>query len=313
MQWSPRAGRPGRVVELLGPDFFIIGAPKCGTTALNNYLAQHDEIGMCPRKETHFFATDLKERMALRRRLYSREPDDYLRLFEDLQDRRRRGEASVWYLYSAAAPRKIVDFCPEAQAIVMLRNPFEMLPSLHSQFVFVGIEPVEDFEAALALDPRRERSGAPQGFPPRSYRSAIRYSEQLARYVDVLGRDRVHAIVFERFQEDPLLAFQGTCRFLGVDSSIEPEISVINPNKEVRSRLVRLARRPPESLRPLLHAVTPQQLRHRISRRLIKLNTRTTQREPVAAQTLESIRPEVERQVEELRELIGVDVSHWLD
>ena len=49
--------------SLLGPDFFIVGAPKCGTTAMAAYLGQHPEIGMCPRKESHVFATDLKERM----------------------------------------------------------------------------------------------------------------------------------------------------------------------------------------------------------------------------------------------------------
>lgn len=82
-------------------------------------------------------------------------------LFEGAQGRKRIGEASVWYLYSSAASREINQFSPEADPIVMLRNPFEALPSLHSQFVFVGIEPVEDFEEALAPDEERERAGTP--------------------------------------------------------------------------------------------------------------------------------------------------------
>ena len=40
------------------PSFFIIGAPKCGTTSLNEYLAQHPQIGMAE-KEIHFFGKDL--------------------------------------------------------------------------------------------------------------------------------------------------------------------------------------------------------------------------------------------------------------
>jgi hypothetical protein len=80
-------------------------------------------------------------------------------LFAGTQGRKRIGEASVWYLYSSVAPREINQFSPEADIIVMLRNPFEALPSLHSQFVFVGIEPVEAFEEALALDEERERAG----------------------------------------------------------------------------------------------------------------------------------------------------------
>ena len=166
------------------------------------YLGQHPEIGMCPRKETHVFATDLAERMAVRRGQQPLSRQRFLELFADLQGESLRGEASVWHLYSATAAAEIEAFQPNARIIVMLRNPVEMLPSLHSQFVFVGIEPVEDFEAALKLDAERERSGAPAGFPPSSYRSAVQYAEQLRRYFDVFGRDRVHVIVYDEFRDD---------------------------------------------------------------------------------------------------------------
>lgn len=281
---------------------------------MNSYLAQHPELGMCPRKETHYFADDLAERMAQRRRRNPRAEEDYLELFADLQDRRRLGEASVWYLYSREAPHLINRFCPAAEAIVMLRNPVKMLHSLHSQFVFVGLEPEEDFEAALALDDERQRSGAPKGFPPHSYRSVVRYAEQIERYLHVLGRDRVHIILYENFREDTLGAFRGACEFLGVDSGFEPEIEVVNPNTEVRSRLLRkLVRTPPERLRPLLHTATPQRLRRRVGLRLNDLNTRVTEREGFPDRLGAALRPAVEQQVAELRSLIDLDVSHWLD
>ena len=41
------------------PDFFIVGAAKAGTTALNDFLDQHPQIHMCPLKEPHFFSTDV--------------------------------------------------------------------------------------------------------------------------------------------------------------------------------------------------------------------------------------------------------------
>ena len=41
------------------PDLFIVGAPKCGTTALYAYLRRHPEIFMSPLKEPHFFGSDL--------------------------------------------------------------------------------------------------------------------------------------------------------------------------------------------------------------------------------------------------------------
>ena len=98
-----------------------------------------------------------------------------------------------------------------------------MLPSLHSQFVFVGIEPEEDFGSALALDAERERSGPPAGFPPRSYRSAVRYGEQLRRYLDVFGRERIHVIVYDEFRDDTRGAYREACRFLEVDPELRAE------------------------------------------------------------------------------------------
>lgn len=297
-----------------GPDFFLVGAPKCGTTAMADYLGQHPEIGMCPRKETHFFTSDLRARLATKRGQRPPSLGQYLDLFAGLGDRRRLGEASVWYLYSEAAPHAIREFCPEAEAIVMLRDPVEMLPSLHSQFVYVGIEPVEDFERALELDPERERSGAPPGFPPSSYRAAVRYADQLRRYLEAFGAERVHVIVYDDFRDDTLGAYRRTCEFLGVDRAFEPEIEVVNPNKRVRSRAMRrLVRRPPEALRRALHAVTTEEMRRRGGRALKRVNTRFERRPPVSPAVAAALRPEVERQVRELDELLGLDVSRWLD
>ena len=296
-----------------GPDFFIVGAPKCGTTAMTDYLAQHPEIGMCPRKETHFFAGDLYERLAVKRG--QRPPDQahFLALFDHLQDRRTRGEASVWHLYSSVAPHEIKAFEPSAKVIVMLRNPAEMVPSLHSEFVYVGLEPVEDLEAALALDDDRERNGAPPGFPPSSYRSAIRYDEQLRRYLEVFGMERIHVILYDDFRDDTLGTYREVCKFLEVDPGFEPEIQVVNPNKRVRSRLLRrFVRRPPEVARPLLHLLTTEEQRRRIGAALNGLNTRFTSRGAVPGQVREELRPEVERQVVALGEL-GIDVAAWLD
>ncbi|HEU4803839.1 MAG TPA: sulfotransferase [Solirubrobacterales bacterium] len=303
-----------RAGSLLGPDFFIVGAPKCGTTAMAAYLGQHPEIGMCPRKESHVFAADLKQRMTVKRNDGPMSKERFLDLFADLQEEPIRGEASVWHLYSEAAPAEIMAFQPEARIIVMLRNPIEMLPSLHSQFVFVGIEPVEDFGTALALDEERERSGVPRGFPPRSYRSAVRYAEQVKRYLDVFGRERVHVILYDDFRDDTLEAYRGACEFLGVDPEFEPQVEIVNPNKEVRSRILQtFVKTPPEWARPLLHRLTTENQRRRTGDALTRVNTRFRRRDPISDPLRTSLVPEAERQVRELDELLGLDVSRWVD
>ena len=74
------------MAALEGPDFFIVGAPKCGTTAMADYLGQHPEIGMCPRKETHVFATDLYDRLGGQERPAAAEPGAVPQLFAGLQE-----------------------------------------------------------------------------------------------------------------------------------------------------------------------------------------------------------------------------------
>ena len=294
------------------PDFFIVGAPKCGTTAMADYLAQHPDVGMAERKETHYLVGDLAPRLA-----YTERPrpslDEYMARLARVQDMQRVGEASVWYLYSPTAAREIERFSPGAEIIAMLRNPIDMLPSLHSEFVQREIEPVGDFETALSLDEERLRHGTPRGFPPHSYRDAVRYAEQVSRYLDVFGPDRVHVVIYEDFREDTVAAFRATCEFLGVDTGFAPEIEVVNPNRRTRSRpLQRLIRRPPERLRAFLHLLTTQRVRNRAGVLLTRLNRKVVPRDPLPGRVAEALRPEVEREVTALGELLDLDLSGWL-
>ena len=63
------------------PNFFIVGAPKCGTTALYEYLRPHPNVFMSPVKEPHFFATDLGEYP------FVRTWEEYTALFQESTDR----------------------------------------------------------------------------------------------------------------------------------------------------------------------------------------------------------------------------------
>ena len=131
------------------PNFFIVGAPKCGTSALYEYLGAHPEIFMSPYKEPHFFGSDLQQR-------WRPTKSQYFSCFAKARDEKRVGEASVHYLYSKCAAAEIKEFCPEARIIIMLRDPVEMLYSLHSQSIFSGNEVINDFEEALEAEADRK-------------------------------------------------------------------------------------------------------------------------------------------------------------
>jgi sulfotransferase family protein len=134
----------------VNPNFFILGAPKCGTTSLARWLGDHPNIFMAPQKEPHFFNTDDRRGVAT------------LVEYEDLFRNAQRehvavGEASVWYLSSSQAVRNILQYNPNARFIVMVRNPIEMAPALHGEMLISGLECIKDFSRAWnAQEERRQ-------------------------------------------------------------------------------------------------------------------------------------------------------------
>lgn len=94
---------------------------------------------------------------------------------------RRVGEASVWYLASERAAGEITRALPHARIIVQLRDPVEVMSSLHGRRVLHGQEELGDFQSALAADVNRAAGRRPRPSPLPLYRDAVRFSEQVAR------------------------------------------------------------------------------------------------------------------------------------
>ena len=128
------------------PNFFIVGAAKCGTTSLYRYLRQHPDVFMPEQKEPNFFGSDLSYRFP--RISQAR----YLSCFAKAKGETRIGEATTIYLYSEKAAEEIKAFSPEAKIIIMLRNPVDVLYSYHSQQLYSGNEDIPDFEEALRAE-----------------------------------------------------------------------------------------------------------------------------------------------------------------
>jgi hypothetical protein len=297
--------------EVRRPDFFIVGAPKSGTTALYEYLRQHPEVFMADPKEPNYFGTDLERLRTPRISL-----DQYLAYFTDAGDARRIGEASVRYLHSRTAATEIAEFAPEGQAIIMLRDPVEMMYSMHGELVFIGAEEIEDF--AQALEAEEDRRGGLR-IPPGAnkpaalfYRESARFAEQVERYFAALGRERVLVIIYDDFRDDTLRAYRTVLRFLGVDEDFTPELRVVNPSKQPRSRtLTRLIANPPAWARRLAATTLPARQRKRLFRRALALNARTTPRRPMDPELRQQLKAEFAPEVQRLGALLGRDLSAW--
>jgi len=292
------------------PDFFIVGAPKCGTTALYRCLEEHPDVFVPPTKEIHYFGTDLYSPT------YLRSTEKYLNLFAAAQSEKRLGEASVWYLYSKRSAQEIKAFCPDARIIIMLRNPVDMIYSLHSQRLFIGSEDIADFEAALDAEEDRKSGRRLPKFPylieGLFYREVGKYSEQVRRYLTAFTPDPVKIIIFDDFKTKPAEIYCETFEFLEVDSAFEPQIRVVNPNKKVRSKALRtFLDNPPTLLKKVGRPLTTKSLRHRLFRAGRQLNTKFVARPPLHPELRRELQKHFSEDVERLSEMLKRDLTHW--
>ena len=223
------------------PDFFILGHPKCGTTALYEMLRRHPQIFMPALKEPAYFATDLRSRF--QRKASGQLPvtlEQYLSLFDAAAPAQLVGEASSSYLVSTTAARGIAELQPGARLIAILREPASFLRSLHLQLLQNHIESERDLRRALALEPaRRQGRQIPRRSPrPQAllYSERVRYVEQLRRYRAVFAEEQLLVLIYDDFRAENEATVGRVLRFLEVDPTVPVEPSEVNPTVRMRSQ-----------------------------------------------------------------------------
>ncbi len=277
------------------------------------YLSQHPDICL-PEKEMDFFGNDLlftHPRCTI---------EQYLAHFDtpEAKFRRRVGEKSVFYLYSKRAAYEIRDFAGAADIIIMLRNPVDMLYSLHSHMLRTGGEEIEDFRAALEDESiRKPGARLPEneliisGF---FYMEVGKYTDQVKRYFDRFGREKVHIIIYDDLKQDAASVYQETLCFLNIDDRFQPRFEVVNPNKQVRSKTFRSLLWTLKShplARSLVRATVPRPLRREVLQRLGQLNTKYVTRPAMDPELRVELQRKFHPEVQRLSELLGRDLTHW--
>jgi len=287
---------------VIRPDFFIVGAPKCGTTAMYHYLRQHPQIFMPDRKEPHFFSVDVRVPGAIRN------PVDYAALFADTGDALRVGEASVSYLASRAAGPAIHRAAPDARIIVMLRDPAEVVASLHQQLVYECEAEHEDLAEAVRIQYEARHLILAHKGVPYIYREVVRFESQLRRYLDLFGEEQVHVILLDDLRDHPGRTFEACLRFLDVDTGVVPRFDVVNPRKAARSGAAqRWIKHPPPPFAAVAGAM-PARLRSSVSAWVRHLNTTDL---AAAASVPGALRRELADEVDQLRSLLDRPLEGW--
>lgn len=255
------------------PDFFLVGQPKSGTTALYEMLRRHPRIFMPENKEPWFLAQELLDRAPPRPQGTPRTLTEYQALFSGADPEQLVGEATAMYLWSPTAAERIAQARPDARIIVILREPTSLLRSLHLQWVKSYVETETDLRRALELEPARRQGREiprytywPQGL---LYSDHVRYVEQLRRYHRVFPPEQVLTLIYDDFRRDNASVVRRVLSFLGVDENVQIEPREANPTVAVRSgrlhglvHAVSVGRGPvSRAVKETIKAVTPRALR----------------------------------------------------
>ena len=208
------------------PDFLVAGAPKAGSTAIHHALVRHPELYLSDPKEPKYFMTG--ETRPPRRE--HRGPGDAHSRLEWHYDRRRyealfdaappgtlRGESTPFYLWDAAAHRRIAAAVPDVRIVVVIRDPVDRAYSNWTHLRSNGLEPEPDFLTACRL----ERERIADGWAPFwRYLELGRYGEQLAKLYQHVPPTQVHVIRYRELIDDPVRALDSVCEFLGVATGL---------------------------------------------------------------------------------------------
>lgn len=234
------------------PDFILGGAPKCGTTSLHQVLHQHPRIWMA-RNEIYFFDADdpIAHGDFLtvdQGKLSWRDPVNpefrawYESRFADAPDGSLLGEDTTTYLMSDVAPARIAAADKKIKMIFMLRNPVKRAISQYWHLLRSGrvTIPLED---ALSVE--------------RSIVMGSTYAPALRAFQNLLGRDRVHVVLFEDFKADKQAAVDGVTSYLGVDAMNVTDVDTWHNRTKYPKSL--------DTLRRLNHIGKPL-VRHRYAR-----------------------------------------------
>lgn len=234
---------PRSAKAVVRPNLFIVGAPKCGTTAWVSYLGTHPAIYFSEMKEPNFFAHDFP-RMRLAGTVKA-----YERLFAGAGAAKVVGEASAMYLYSREAAEAIRQYNPEARILIFLRPRQDFIPALHHQLLYRFVEPLENLEEAWRLSGVRPGDTVPRTCrDPKllDYKAFGRFGEQVARYFAAFPREQIHVVQFEDWTSGPRRAYLDIVRFLELQDDGRTEFPLINEAKSFRyAWLGRLIAHPP--------------------------------------------------------------------
>lgn len=296
------------------PNFFVVGAPKCGSTTLYNYLREHPSVYIPKLKEPRYFATDLGDFREITSLL------EYEKLYKKIPDQAKAiGDCSPWYLCSPQALKGIRQYNRQAKIIAIIRNPIQALPSLHNQFVNSFKENETDLARAWDLQKERSRGyNLPPGSPaPRllQYGEITKFGDQIEHMLTIFPPDKIKIILFDDLVRDPQKVYGETIEFLGLEDDCRKEFPAYNMRVSLKNKQIGWLFASPTS--PIFRTI--EYIRNKTGIRstnilgsILDHNRRISAKKPISTKFHRMLVDYYRSDIQKLSNLIEKDLDHWL-
>lgn len=297
------------------PNFFIVGAAKCGTTSLYHHLKSHPDIYFCETyKEPYYFSTKYVklphrgkgDEVNDKRRKDLPTLGDYLNLFKTATNEKIIGEATTDYLYFYQTAKDIKSMNPDAKILISLRNPVERAFSAYYHQVNKKLETLS-FKQALDQEENRIRENYSYIW---RYKQIGLYYKQVKYYIDVFGQENVKIILFDDIKKDIKSVIRETLQFLEVDTNLKIRASEkhratgVYRFKKFNDLLFKQS-----FIRKILQILLTQKARNRLLLKLTNLNLKKPQMD---SETKKHLINYFKEDIRKTEKLINRNLTHWL-
>ena len=287
------------------PNFFFVGHTRSGTTSLKEELEQHPEIYFYYPKSWQKpngpfgFESSFKNE------------EEFLEEFRGVKEKRvgqKRGD----YLSCPWAAERIKKFSPNAKIIMTLRNPIDVMYSLHATMLYrETVEDIEDFGEALKMEEERKKKYGykviPKKYHPHMlYRETVRYSQQVKRYFKLFGEENVKVTIFDEYIKNKSSTLRDILKFLDVDEDFEIKHLNTNAGRKYRNRTIHSAVMTNRfGVRGILRNIPGSAKVYR------KINNSEFKRKPLEPSLRKSLQDDLKKEIDELSLMLKKDLSYW--
>ena len=291
------------------PDFLIVGAAKCGTTSLSNYLNQHQDIFITNPKEPKFLTFDfLKSSYQGKGDDFTKKKavkslEEYLQLFELAKENQVKGEASVDILFYYKKTIPIIkQLIGDPKIIIMLRNPVNRAFSAFCHLVRDNREKLS-FEEGLKNENERFEKGCEFIW---SYKEGSYYYEAVKAFKE--NFTNVKVLIFEDYIKDVDQSIESTLSFLGVSENFSFTETYENTSGKPKLQLINTILLRDSFVKDLVKKVLPESTRAKIKAAIHQKNLTPI---IIKSEDISLLKHQYDNDIKSLEKLLGIDLSIW--